>query len=253
MKKYLETLLPLKYYDFLRDIKHKVLPKVNNAYMYTEATNNLSGIEIGGPTYKFKYQVPIYSNCFNLDFVNFSRETVWEGKLSDRVNYIGKKYGRQYVAEATDLSIFSSRQFDFLLSCNCLEHVANPIKALSESKRITSGKIILILPRKDYNFDHKRSITSFEHLLEDYKNDIDESDLTHLDEILSLHDIGLDIYAGSFEQFHKRSLDNFNNRCLHHHVFDDKLIKQICDYLEMSIIEQSANKKDWFFILDTNH
>jgi hypothetical protein len=22
------------------------------------------------------------------------------------------------------------------------------------------------------------------------------------------------------EQFHARSLDNFNNRCLHHHVFD---------------------------------
>jgi hypothetical protein len=22
------------------------------------------------------------------------------------------------------------------------------------------------------------------------------------------------------EEFHRRSLDNFNNRCLHHHVFD---------------------------------
>ena len=84
-----------------------------------------------------------------------------------------------------------------------LEHVANPIKALSEWKRITSGKIILIVPRKDFNFDHKRPITSFNHLLEDFDNDVNESDLTHLDEILSLHDLELDAPSGHLNSFIK--------------------------------------------------
>ena len=188
-----------------------------------------------------------------MSFANFSNETIWEGKLQDSCNYYEDKVGNQYIAEASDLSRFSDQQFDFLLSSNCLEHVANPIKALSEWKRVTSGKIVLIVPRKDFNFDHKRPITSFDHLLEDFNNDVNESDLTHLDEILSLHDLELDAPSGSFEQFHQRSLENYNNRCLHHHVFDNVLVGQICDYLDMSIAEQTVNKRDWIFLIDTNH
>ena len=31
----------------------------------------------------------------------------------------------------------------------------------------------------------------------------------------------MDPGVSSAEAFHRRSLDNFNNRCLHHHVFDE--------------------------------
>jgi hypothetical protein len=44
--------------------------------------------------------------------------------------------------------------------------------------------------------------------------------LFHLPEILEKHDFSLDPGTASLEEFHRRSLDNFNNRCLHHHVFD---------------------------------
>ena len=40
----------------------------------------------------------------------------------------------------------------------------------------------------DNNFDKKRPITSFEHLLDDYKNNMDEDDLTHMDEVIKLTD-----------------------------------------------------------------
>lgn len=253
MKNILKKFLPITALKLARYLRQRMRPKVPNSASYYNATNNLSGLEIGGPSTIFKYQVPVYKSCFNLDFVNFSSETIWEGLLSETVNYYGKKIGRQYVSEASYLSIFADKQFDFLLSSNCLEHVANPIKALLEWKRITSGKIVLILPRKDFNFDHKRSITSFQHLLEDYRNDVDESDLTHLDEIYNLHDLALDLPAGSLENFKQRSLKNNENRGLHHHVFDDKLVRQICDYLDMSVIEQSVDKSNWIFLIEIKH
>ena len=48
-----------------------------------------------------------------------------------------------------------------------------------------------------------------------------EDDLTHLPEILEHHDLTKDLAAGSVQEFHKRSMDNLSNRCLHHHVFDE--------------------------------
>ncbi len=56
----------------------------------------------------------------------------------------------------------------------------------------------------------------------DWQNKTTEDDLFHLPEILERHDLSRDPLAGSLEQFRARSLDNFNNRCLHHHVFDEK-------------------------------
>ena len=43
--------------------------------------------------------------------------------------------------------------------------------------------------KNNFNFDHKRPITQWEHILEDYEHDIDEYDLMYLQEILDLHDV----------------------------------------------------------------
>ena len=51
---------------------------------------------------------------------------------------------------------------------------------------------------------------------------IGEDDLTHRDEILSLNDFEWDRESerSDYDFFRKRSLDNYHNRCLHHHVFN---------------------------------
>ncbi len=80
-----------------------------------------------------------------------------------------------------------------------LEHAANPLRVLYEWKRIlkNSGTILIVLPHKAATFDHRRPSTSFEHIKADFDSNVDESDLTHLDEILALHDLKLDPWAGS--------------------------------------------------------
>jgi len=97
------------------------------------------------------------------------------------------------------------------------------------------GCMLLILPDKRFTFDHKRAVTTFNHLIDDFVRDIDETDRTHLDEILSLHDLSMDTLAGDLKNFKQRSRSNFRNRCLHHHVFDFDLLIEICKHLKIDV------------------
>lgn len=208
------------------------------------------GIEVGGPSLMFRTSFPIYTLIDSLDGTNFSPDTVWEGSIQagQRFKYSEDKSGVQFICDGTNLDQIESGTYDFVLSSNCLEHIANPLKALKEWKRVlkASSFILLVLPVKESNFDHKRPVTSFDHLLEDLINQTTEKDLTHLDEILALHDLRMDPLAGNLEQFKQRSLDNFNNRTLHHHVFDFPLIKQMLEYAGFEVISMASSETDYF-------
>jgi ubiquinone/menaquinone biosynthesis C-methylase UbiE len=175
---------------------------------------------------------------------------MWEGSIEEGnfFHYYKKSTGKQFIAEATDLQNIKNSTYDFLLSSNCLEHIANPLKALDEWIRIIKpdGYFLLVLPKKESNFDHKRPNTTFEHLLEDYKNAISEHDLTHLDEILELHDLSRDPSAGNYKNFRARSLNNYSNRGLHHHVFDLDLIENIFKYYNVKLIQTNQTSSDYF-------
>ncbi len=201
-----------------------------------------NGLEIGGPSPIFaeKGILPIYSVIKSLDGCNFSENTVWEGKIEEgkSYSYHGKKKGYQYICDAVNLNMIKTEKYDFILASHILEHVANPFKALSEWLRILrdEGILLLVLPHKDGTFDHKRPVTTLKHLIEDFEHDIGEDDLSHLDEIVKLHDFNLDKPAGDIESFRDRSLNNYENRCLHQHVFDTKLAMEIFDYFNIKLI-----------------
>jgi ubiquinone/menaquinone biosynthesis C-methylase UbiE len=248
MKALLKYFLPNSVITVLRDSINKI-KKIDDHEAYIKAVKNRDGLEVGGPSDIFRYAIPVYSDCNSLAFANYSSESIWEKRLRSDTKYFKNKYGKQHIAEATDLSVFDNNEFEFIISSNCLEHVANPIKALYEWKRVGSGKIILILPKRNSNFDHKRPITQFKHILEDYEHDVDEHDLTHLQEILEVHDLSLDKAAGSFDQFKQRSLNNYENRCLHHHVFDPELVEKMCEHIGLNVITQSSTAQNWIFLL----
>jgi predicted SAM-dependent methyltransferase len=219
---------------------------INNFDLYIDYFKGKKGIEIGGISPIFKKIIPLYNCIDNLDGCNFSTKTIWEGRIIEGFNYSfsNSKRGFQYVCEANNLNSISSEKYDFLISSHCLEHCANTLKTIEEWLRVVKkgGAILLILPDKNYTFDHKRLVTKFNHLLEDFSKNVSENDLTHLDEILELHDLKMDLSAGNFENFKIRSLDNFNNRCLHHHVFDFELLKEIFIYFNIEIIDTSFAK-----------
>lgn len=226
--------------------------KIRNYKLYQKIFYDEYGIEIGGPSGFFKNEVPIYNIIKSLDGVNFSSSTIWEGELFEGKNYKYRKgrTGYQFICDAVNLDKIQSGKYDFVLSCNNLEHIANPFKALTEWLRITkpSGLLFLVLPNKNSNFDHKRNITSIEHLVEDFKNNTSEEDLTHLEEILTLHDLSMDPPAGDFDYFRKRSINNFQNRCLHHHVFNMALLEQIFKYFNVELLLKDCTKKDFIIV-----
>ena len=224
--------------------------KLNGFDKLTHLFKDKYGIEIGGPSRFFTSGgfMPVYELSKKVDGCNFSSQTTWEGHINEgeTYQYTPGKYGHQYICEGADVALIPKNNYDFVLSCNNLEHIANPLKAVSNWLGLlkSQGTIVLVLPRKQSNFDHNRPVTKFEHLLTDYNNNIGEDDLTHVEEILQQHDLKLDPLAGDFENFKKRSYDNYQNRCLHHHVYDLQLLEQICAFFKLTVVAKTSLTAD---------
>jgi len=126
--------------------------------------------------------------------------------------------------------------FDFVLSCNVLEHVANPIKAVYQQMQVLkqNGLLVIVVPKKEKCFDCNREITLFEHLIWDFYN-TDETDLTHVEEVVSTFDFSKHPIDGGMEKLKEQCLVNYRNRFLHHHVFNSTLLQEICIYCELLI------------------
>ena len=200
-----------------------------------------SGLEVGGPSSvfgKWYNPLPIYRAVGSLDNCAFSSATIWTSHSNSYVFHQHKKPGKTIICEGSDLCSIPDDSYDFVLSSHNLEHFANPIKALKEWGRVVrpNGFLVLVLPYFAKMFDHRRTPTDVSHLFEDFERNTQENDLTHLPEILQLHDLNMDPQAGSFEQFRERSLKNVANRCLHHHVFDEHNSRELLQRLGMNVI-----------------
>ena len=213
----------------------------------TNITNNKFGVEIGGPSYTADV---IYENSISMDNVIFSKNTVWSTH-TEEYNYYYNKKGKVIINDAVNISLVQNDTYDFYFSSHSLEHVANPLKAIYEALRIVknNGYIIVIVPEKSVCFDHKRSYSKFSTLLSQYEKNVGEDDLSTLPEILMNHDLSMDLPAGNLEQFTRRSLDNINNRCLHHYVYNDELLMEICRYFKCTFVYTETQELNRWFIM----
>ena len=96
--------------------------------------------------------------------------------------------------------------------------------------------MVLVVPHRDGTFDHRRPVTDLEHLASDAVASTPESDLTHLPEILRLHDRRRDPGAIDLAAFERRGRDNLGNRGLHHHVFDTRLAIALVDLAGLQVM-----------------
>jgi SAM-dependent methyltransferase len=198
---------------YLRSLK---IRNLSSTGAYRDHLRGRTALEIGGPSEIFALgPLPIYSVLRSVDNCNYSAHTLWEPAG------FGPKYRRTFIGEASSLPEISDRSYGCLLSSHSLEHIANPLKALYEWRRVLAagGMMLLVLPDKERTFDWRRPVTTLDHMVEDYSQGVRDDDLTHLDEILQLHDLSRDRLAGTAEQFKARSLKNSTFRALHHHVF----------------------------------
>lgn len=206
---------------------------------YRHYLKEMRAIEIGGPSNILGNdgELPIYSCLESVDNVNYSKNTLWQSEAVQLRNTL--------ICEGTELPV-NDQAYDCLISSHSLEHIANPIKALLEWRRVIrdGGFLLLILPNREFTFDWRRPITPLEHIREDFQRGTPETDLFHLDEILALHDLTRDLPAGTPEQFKERCLRNAEFRAIHHHVFDAGRAAQLVKEVGFSIVRQDVKEID---------
>lgn len=217
------------------------------------------GLEIGGPSRFFREgaQLPLYPAVRALDNCNFSDETVWEGALQEGDFAIDDRIvGRQYICEATQVDKrLNDRSYDFILSSNCLEHVANPLKAVEAWLSVLrpGGRLIVVVPNKASNFDRLRAVTSFAHLVRDYEGDVGEDDRAHFGDVLENTDLRLTSKraVSGLADFREQVLQNARLRCVHHHVFDAKLLGEIAGHFGLADIHVTNVGTDFVLVART--
>jgi SAM-dependent methyltransferase len=222
-------------------------------------TSGKHGVEIGGPSMIGKN---IYDCTSTLDNVVYSTNTIWEINNTGIYTFYERyengitftKTGKLLLHDATEITSVINNTYDYCFSSHCLEHIANPLKAIKEYLRIVKvgGYLIIVVPEKSQCFDHKREYTPFSRILEQYIKNVGEDDLSTMDEILKNHDLSMDPPAGTLETFRIRCMDNYNNRCMHHFVYSYDLLHEICDVFHCEFICEFTEGINMWFIMKKN-
>ncbi len=238
----------------IRYVRNIGIPKVHNADVYREPLAGGNALEIGGPSDIFAYDgaVPVYPVLAGVDNCLFSNTTLWTGKVNGRFRYdADTREGRQFVCEATDLSPIATASYDCVLASHCLEHTANPLKALGEIQRVLNGSgfLLAVFPHKDSTFDWRRPLTTLQHMQEDFANEASEDDTTHLAEVLALHDLSRDSKTITEEQFRERCKHNVAFRVMHHHTFDSESAVELLRYAGFQVLQVERVKPFHIVIL----
>ena len=75
------------------------------------------------------------------------------------------------IDDGETLATFPDASVDFLIANHMLEHCQNPLGALERWLQVLrpAGVLFLAVPDKRFTFDRDRPLTTFKHLLEDYR------------------------------------------------------------------------------------
>lgn len=119
------------------------------------------------------------------------------------------------------LSIFQPAQFDFVILNHVIEHIANPIKIVAELFRITKSKghVVISAPDKNFTFDKSRALTTYEHLLKEYQENV--TTVTDVHYIDFLWAVRPEAFQESQVEF-QRKLNEVKTRREHVHVWDSE-------------------------------
>ena len=193
-------------------------------------------LEIGGPSRFFGRDgsLPLYPLAASVDNCTFAERTVWHDANEEGRTFSydeSRPSGRQYILDATDLDGIEDESYDAVLASHVIEHVANPLRALAEWRRVlrAGGALVLVVPHREMTFDHHRPVTELEHLLDDLEREVGEDDPTHVEEFVELFDLDRDPVLRTRAELAARTAGFVENRCIHHHVFDSALVVRLLD------------------------
>jgi len=215
---------------------------INNLSDYTERLTGLRALEIGGTSEFFSDRgaLPIYRCLSSLDNVNFTKQEIWHGDESAKASFLfhpNKPAGRNVICEGNALIPIEDNSYDVVISSNVIEHFANPIKAVMEWSRVVrpGGYVLTVTPEKNDWIDHRRALTTWEHLLSDYTSDIPEEDTTHVEDVIANTDYNL-LQPHEAAEVEDQCRRNLETRTVHHHTFNTALAVELMLYCGLDVV-----------------
>ncbi|HWN23405.1 MAG TPA: methyltransferase domain-containing protein [Gaiellaceae bacterium] len=217
-------------------LQHRLGRRLRSYELCRPVVERARGLEIGGPSAIFSRSgpLPLYPLLESLDNADFAGDTIWHGEAAEGAPFRydpERPPGRRLIRDATNLAGIADGSYDVLLSSHTLEHLANPLGALAEWKRVVgpAGHLILVVPHSENTFDHRRPVTTLAHLEADLAHSTAEDDDTHLQEFMELCDLRRVPERLSRVAFETRTRQQLENRTVHHHVFDTELVGRLLD------------------------
>jgi SAM-dependent methyltransferase len=172
----------------------------------------LSGVEVGG------LNAPLRISGTKMEYIDVISMDEARALFPEVREQIG--INNLYLGDVSSHSIteITGKQYDFVISNNVIEHVANPIlflKNLLDGVR-NGGYLLISAPDKNMCFDRDRALTEFNHVLADYYLDTKEADPTHyIDFLIHVHPEFLRTKTDFINVYHSA-----RNRREHVHVWD---------------------------------
>jgi hypothetical protein len=135
---------------------------------------------------------------------------------------------------------------DFIVASHVLEHLANPLRAISEFHRVLrpGGTLLILLPDRRRTFDKDRPPTGLDHVVAEFEAGVTEVDDEHIIEFLTNTggaDEELEAMATDPEQ-RTTVLERHRSRSIHVHCWTIEEFVQILRYS----IEEMGNR--WQFV-----
>lgn len=128
--------------------------------------------------------------------------------------------------------------YDFVIMNHVIEHVACPIAVIEQLFSVLKDDGILVIsaPDKEFCFDKDRPLTTFEHLLDEYRRGVNHVDDDHyLGLIRHIHP---DIFYGGDEVARSNLLKLVRSRREHAHVWNSQ---SFSEFLRLSIAHLGLN------------
>jgi SAM-dependent methyltransferase len=102
------------------------------------------------------------------------------------------------------LGAFRDGSFDAVIASHIIEHLANPIAALTEMHRVLrpGGRLVLLVPDRGHTFDAGRHPTPLSHLLDEHRRGVTQVDEDHIREFCAAIYAGPVIHPDEVRQWH---------------------------------------------------
>lgn len=211
-------------------------------------------LEIGGPSACFGRDglLPVYPVFEQMDGVQPMSQTLWHD-LDPQAGYVvdGERRGDLHILDDIELVVVPDGTYDVVLSSHVIEHIANPLLALQAWRRVSvpQGYLLMVAPHMAATFDHRRPLTPLSHMVADLQAGTEEDDLTHLDEMLRLHDADRDVRGTADSDFARGLRENARTRTLHHHTFITTSFIELLTYAGLQVLVAEARLPHDIYVL----